>query len=83
MKKLLNNNFKAEELLLYLERNKKFKKIDKNVLLNLALRFTNYSFRTKDWRYLNLALKIRDEIPRNITLNSKIDKLINHIKKFK
>ena len=84
MKKLINNNFNhIEKSLFYLERNKKYKNIDKNILLDLALKFTNFSSRTKDWRYLNLALKIRDVIPRNIILNLKIDELINQIKKFK
>ena len=84
MKKLINNNFNhIEKSLFFLERNQKYKNVDRNVLLDLAFKFINFSSRTKDLRYLNLALKIRDVIPKNIILNLKIDELINKIKKFK
>ena len=46
----------------------------------LALRYWDL---LKDWRYLNLTLKIRDIIPKNILLNKKIKKLIFYVKKNK
>ena len=53
IKKINNNNL--ENTLLFLEREKRYKKIDKKILLNLAIKFTKFSQKNFDRRYLNLA----------------------------
>ena len=79
IKKINNNNL--ENTLLFLEREKRYKKIDKKILLNLAIKFTKFSQKNFDWRYLNLALKIKDHINKNNQLNSEINKSIILLKK--
>lgn len=81
MKKIIINKKNIEENLLYLERGQKYKNYDNSTLLQIASDFIFFSKKLKDWRYLNVALKIRDIIPKNTILNKKINKLINQIKK--
>ena len=83
MKKIIINEKNIEKKLLYLERNKKYKNYDNSTLLQIALDFIIFSEKLKDWRYLNLILKIRDIIPKNILLDKKIKKLIYYVKKNK
>lgn len=80
MKKIIINEKNIEESLLYLERNKKYKNYDNSTLLQIAFDFFIFSEKLKDWRYLNLILKIRDIIPKNILLEKKIKKLIYDVK---
>ncbi len=80
MKKLTNINQKnIEEIFLHLERNKNYKKYNRELLLEVAFNFIFFYERLLDVRYLNLVLKIRDIIPKNILLNKKINELINKI----
>ena len=82
MKKVTNINQKnIEEIFLHLERNKNYKQYNKVLLLEVALKFIFFYKRLMDVRYLNLVLKIKDIIPKNILLNKNINELINKIKK--
>jgi len=82
MKKLKNINQKnIEKTFLHLERNKNYKEYNRELLLEVAFKFIFFYKRLMDVRYLNLVLKIRDIIPKNILLNKKLNKLINKVKK--
>lgn len=82
MKKVTNINQKnIEEIFLHLERNKNYKQYNKVLLLEVAFKFIFFYKRLMDVRYLNLVLKIKDIIPKNILLNKNINELINKIKK--
>jgi hypothetical protein len=72
-------NRKLEKILLSFERKKNFKNFSNNDLLKIAFKLVNFSLKTKDWRYLNLALKIRDKIKFNSKLNSLMRFVINKI----
>ncbi len=74
------NQKNIEEIFLYLERGKKFKKYNNSILLKIAFKFIFFYEKLGDLRYLNLILKIKDIIPRNILLNKKLNKLMNKIK---
>ena len=65
-------NKNLEQVLFYLERKKKYKKFNKKILSKLALKLVLFSKKTKDWRYINLALKIRDRTDKNHLLNIEI-----------
>ena len=71
-----------EKILFSLERGSKYKHENKQKLLKVALEFVDFSEKTKDWRYLNLALKIRDVINKNKQLDFKIQKSIKKINSF-
>ena len=71
-----------EQLLLYLERNNRYLKIDKKTLSKISIKFVDFSEKTKDWRYLNLALKARDTIKNNKLLNLKTNILLKKIKNY-
>ncbi len=80
MKKIrIINHKNIEEILLYLERGKKFKKYNNSILLKIALDFIFFYEKFGDLRHLNLILKIRDIIPKNILLNKKLNKLMKKI----
>ena len=83
MKKIKINVKNIKESFLYLERGKKYENYENTTLLQIALDLISLSEKLKDWRYLNLTLKIRDIIPKNILLNKKIKKLIFYVKKNK
>tara|TARA_A100001388_G_C28665819_1_gene449044 strand:- start:559 stop:819 length:261 start_codon:yes stop_codon:yes gene_type:complete len=83
MKKIKINVNNIKESFLYLERGKKYENYENTTLLQIALDLILLSEKLKDWRYLNLTLKIRDIIPKNILLNKKIKKLIFYVKKNK
>jgi len=74
-------NKNLEQVLFYLERKKKYKKFNKKILSKLALKLVLFSKKTKDWRYINLALKIRDRTDKNHLLNIEITNVIKLIKK--
>ena len=80
MKTVTNINQKnIEEIFLHLERNKNYKQYNKVLLLEVAFKFIFFYKRLMDVRYLNLVLKIKDIIPKNILLNKNINELINKI----
>lgn len=83
MKKITIDEKNIKESFLYLERGKKYKNYENTTLLQIALDLILLSERLKDWRYLNLTLKIRDIIPKNTLLSKKIKKLIFYVKKNK
>lgn len=83
MKKIIINVKNIKESFLYLERGKKYENYENTTLLQIAFDLILLSEKLKDWRYLNLTLKIRDVIPKNILLNKKIKKLIFYVKKNK
>ncbi len=83
MKKIIINVKNIKESFLYLERGKKYENYENTTLLQIAFDLILLSEKLKDWRYLNLTLKIRDIIPKNILLNKKIKKLIFYVKKNK
>lgn len=73
------NTKKSNNLLLFLERKKKYLKIDKNYIIKVSLQFIEISEKTKDLRYLNLALKVRDRFKKHKLLDYKIKKLMKKI----
>jgi len=84
MKKItIINQKNIEEILLYLERGRKYKQYKNSTLLEVAFKFILFYEKIKDLRYLNLVLKIKDTIPKNILLNKKLSKLMNRIEKNK
>jgi len=80
LKNLTKRNI--EQLLLYLERNNRYLKIDKKTLSKISIKFVDFSEKTKDWRYLNLALKARDTMKNNKLLNLKTNILLKKIKNY-